>query len=87
MIGTWTTIELCEALEMGYKITAIYAATSYTSVKGLMKDYVMHFLRMKICNNNPMNKDQGDAINRYHKRIGFKEWKDIAPEETSKTPD
>lgn len=53
MTGTWTTLELRKALEMGYVIDHIYAATPYTGVKGLINDYVMRFLRMKICNNKP----------------------------------
>lgn len=86
MVGTWTTLELRKALEMGYHITQIFAATSYTSIKGLMNDYIMHFSRIHICNNTPMDKEQYDAVDSYNKRIGIKDWKDISPEDTSNNP-
>lgn len=61
-------------------------ATSYTRAKGLINDYVVHFLRVNVCNSLPMGKEQCDAVSRYHKIIGFKDWEDISPEETSNTP-
>lgn len=86
MVGACTTLKLRTALNMGYQITQIYAATSYTCVTSLMKDYVMHLLLVKICNNTPMDKQQCDALNRYHKLFGTKGWKDIFPEDTSIDP-
>lgn len=83
MTRTWTTLELRKAIEMGYVINNIYAATSYTPARGLMEQYMVHFLRMKICNIKPLNKEQCEEVNHYHKRIGFKGWKDIMPEETT----
>lgn len=87
MTGTWTTIELRKSLEMGYKIKRRYAATSYTPVNGLMKECLMHALRMKLCNNKTLSRQQCDEISQYHKRIDFKEWKHIDPEATSKSQD
>lgn len=85
LVGTWTTLDLRKALEMAYQITQVHAAASYTSVKCLMKYYVIHVLRVKICN-NPLGKEQCDDVNNYHKGICFKDWKDISPEYASGTP-
>lgn len=70
---------------MGYYITRLYAATSYTGVKALMNDYAMHFLRMQICNNKPLDEEQCGEVTSYHKGIGFQDWKDISPEDASNT--
>lgn len=85
MTGTWMTLELHKAVDMGYWIIEVHAATSYTSAKGLMNDYIMYFLRMHMCNNKPMNTEQRGEVNRNHKTIGFKDWKDIPPDDTSNT--
>lgn len=55
-------------------------------LKGLMKDYFMYFLRMQICKNEPKSEEQCAVVNNDHKRIGFKVWKDISPEDTSNSP-
>ena len=51
MTGTWTTVELRMALKKGYQIKKIYATAEYDRLNGVMKEYVGHFLQMKIENN------------------------------------
>lgn len=42
MAGTWTALELCKALETGYKITQICAAASYTRVHDMHRSGTLH---------------------------------------------
>ena len=44
----WSSIELKNALEKGYKITKIYSALQYDKYNGLMKKYVGAFLKVKV---------------------------------------
>ncbi len=81
---TWTSIELKKALEVGYKITRIYAALEYKKVTGLMKQYVEHFLKMKIENNKTLTQEECDKLNDSHKRMGFNVV--IEPQNTCKNP-
>lgn len=53
MTGTWTSVELRKALEMGHKITRIHSAVEHKRCQGLMKVYVEYFFRMNICNSKP----------------------------------
>ena len=68
---TWTSIELKKALELGYKITHIYAALEYKKVTGLMKQYVEHFLKMNIENSKTLTQEECHKLNDSHKRMGF----------------
>ena len=37
-----------------------------------MKDYVAHFIQMKIENEKELTQAQCDTINEYHEKLGFK---------------
>ena len=45
---TWSSVELKLALEKGYVITKIHSAIAYKKFNGLMRDYVGHFIKIKI---------------------------------------
>ena len=47
---TWASPELKLALQKGYEITKIHSAVAYKRYNGLMKEYVGHFIKMKIEN-------------------------------------
>ena len=69
--GTYTSIELKKALELGYVITKIYVGYEYKKYNGLMKDYVKCFVKMKIENTKNYTKEEVDEINKYHESIGL----------------
>ena len=69
--GTYTSIELKKALELGYVITKIYVGYEYKKYNGLMKDYVKCFVKMKIENSKNYTKEEVDEINKYHESIGL----------------
>ena len=68
--GTYTSIELQKALEVGYKIIKIHVGYEYKKYNGLMRDYVKCFVKMKIENTECYTKEEADAINKYHTSIG-----------------
>ena len=37
-----------------------------------MKDYVAHFIKMKIENSGLMTDEECEEVNEYHKNLGFK---------------
>jgi hypothetical protein len=48
LTGTWTTIEINKAVEMGYKIKEVYEVWHFQErTKGIFKDYVAEFLKIK----------------------------------------
>ena len=81
---TWASVEFKLALEKGYEITNIHAAVAYKRFKGLMKDYVGTFIKMKIENSGVKIQEECDEVNDYHARLGFK-FK-IKPEDTANNP-
>ena len=68
---TFASVELKKALEIGYTITKIYSALQYKKYNGLMKDYVAHFIKMKIENSGLMTDEECNEVNEYHKNLGF----------------
>ncbi len=68
---TYCSVELKLALSKGYKITKIHAALQYENYTGLFKNYVEHFIQMKIENNKPLDQKECDRINEHHKEIIF----------------
>ena len=72
MTGTWSSVELQRALQVGYVITKIHAAVAYGKHPGLMKDYVGDFIKMKIENEKELTQSECDTINKYHQDLGFK---------------
>ena len=81
---TWASVELKVALEKGYEITKIHSAVAYKRFKGLMKDYVGNFIKMKIENSGIKTQPECDEINEYHTRLGFTF--EIKPEDTADNP-
>ena len=81
---TFASVELKRALEVGYKITKIYSALQYKKYNGLMKDYVAHFIKMKIENSGKMTQEECQEVNKYHKDLGFDF--EIKPENCKKNP-
>ncbi len=55
---TWTSIELKTALEKGYTFGKIHAALECSKLDVLMKDYVGHFLKLKIANNGVLTQKE-----------------------------
>ena len=68
---TWTSIEIKEAIQYGYKITKVYTALKFEKYTGLMKDYVEFFLKNKIENNKHYTAEECKRINGSHKQLGF----------------
>ena len=66
---TFASVELKKALEIGYTITKIYSALQYKKYNGLMKDYVAHFIKMKIENSGLMTDEECNEVNEYHKNF------------------
>jgi hypothetical protein len=79
-----TSIELQFALKLGYKITKIHSALEFKKMRGLMKDYVEFFLKIKIENNKHYTPEECDRINNSHKKLGFSF--EIKSENTCKNP-
>lgn len=47
-VGTYTTVELGKAVELGYKVVRLYEIWHYpTKVTGLFKTYIQRFLKLK----------------------------------------
>jgi hypothetical protein len=80
---TFASVELKLALEKGYKIK-IHSAIQYDKYKGLMKDYVEYFLKVKVENNKHYTPEECLKINEAHKAMGFNF--EIQSENTSKNP-
>ena len=80
---TFSSIELKYALEKGYTIK-IHSALEYSRYKGLMKDYVEFFLKMKIENNEHYTPEECEKINKSHNALGFSF--EIKSENTKKNP-
>ena len=72
MTGTWSSVELQRALQVGYVITKIVAAVAYEKHPGLMKDYVGDFINMKIENQKELTQSECETINKYHQDLGFR---------------
>ena len=68
---TFSSIELKYALEKGYTIDKIHSALAYNKHKGLMKDYVEFFLKIKIENNKFYTPEECERINKSHNDLGF----------------
>jgi hypothetical protein len=81
---TFTSVELKEAINVGYKITRIYSALKFEKYTGLMKDYVEFFLKMKIENNKHYSPEECNRINSSHKKLGFTF--EVKSEDTCKNP-
>ena len=80
---TYSSLELKYALEKGYTIK-IHSALEYSRYKGLMKDYVEFFLKMKIENNEHYTPEECEQINKSHSDLGFTF--EIKSENTRKNP-
>ena len=68
---------------MGYKIK-IHSALEYKKYKGLMKEYVDFFLKMKIENYKFYSPEECERINKSHRDLGMN--LEIVSENTSKNP-
>ena len=79
---TFSSVELQLALKMGYKIK-IHSALEYKKYKGLMKEYVEMFLKMKIENYKFYSPEECERINKSHKDLGMN--LKIVSENTSKS--
>jgi hypothetical protein len=84
MSGTWCSVELKKAIEMGYVISNIHAGFKYKVIAGLMKKYVEFFLNIKTCNSGVKNAEECNALNKSHTALGLDIH--ISPGETSKNP-
>jgi hypothetical protein len=71
MHGTWDTLSLQRAIKEGYTITKIYSGFAYKQYTGLMKGYVEHFVKMKICNSGIKTLDQCEKLNKEHQELGL----------------
>ena len=58
--GTWTSIEVKKAIEMGYVIDEIHGGFKYKQCTGLMKKYVEFFLKIKTANNKQLTTEECD---------------------------
>jgi hypothetical protein len=48
-IGTWSTLEINKAFEMGYKITKIYEVWNFEETStNMFKSYIAKFLKIKL---------------------------------------
>ncbi len=65
---TYHTPELRAALKEGYKITKIYSCERYKAKRGLFKEFIECFYKMKIENSEAYTPEQCEAINK-----GFKD--------------
>ena len=70
--GTWSSVEIKRALEVGYVITKKHSALEYEKYPGLMKDYVGFFIQMKIENETELTQLECDTINKHRNNLGFK---------------
>jgi hypothetical protein len=68
---TFASVELKRALEVGYTINKIYGAWQYKQYNGLLKDYVAHFIKMKIENSGTMTDEECNEVNKYPDNLGF----------------
>ena len=71
MTGTWCSVELKKAIELGYIISNIHSGFKYKVITGLMKKYVEYFLKIKTCNSGVKNDAECDALNKTHKALGL----------------
>ena len=60
----YTSVELKFALEEGYKITKFYGFDSYLKRRGLLKEYVEFFYKMKIENTRFYTPEECAEINK-----------------------
>jgi hypothetical protein len=67
---TFASVEVKLALQLGYKIN-IHSALEFQKYKGLMKDYVEFFLKIKIENNQHYSPEECEHINKSHQAMGF----------------
>ena len=65
---------------MGYKITKIYSADSYKRKRGLFKEYVEFFYKMKLCNSKHLSQKECDEYNKKNLIMGLNIT--IKPDET-----
>ena len=84
MTGTWCSVELKKAIEMGYVISNIHGGFKYKVITGLMKKYVEFFLKIKTCNSGVKNAVECEELNKSHTVLGLDIH--ISPGETSKNP-
>ena len=82
--GTWTSIEVKKAIEMGYVIDEIHAGFKYKQFIGSMKRYVEFFLKIETANNKQLTIEECDELNTKHKELGLDIT--IKPDETAKNP-
>lgn len=48
-VGTWTSIEILKAIELGYEILEVYSVLHFEETScELFRGYILHFFRMKI---------------------------------------
>ena len=81
---TYSSVELKRALEKGYTISRIYAASEYKRYTGLMKNYVETFIKLKVENSGKKTQEECDEVNKAHRDLGFEI--EIKPENTMKNP-
>ena len=82
ILGTWTTIELVKALEMGYQIVKIYEVYHWentskfdpsTGSSGLFSGYVNQFLKIKQMASGWPEWCQGDEAKQAQYLANYKE--------------
>ena len=71
MSGTWCSVELKKAIELGYIISNIHAGFKYKVINGLMKKYVEYFLKIKTCNSGVKSDAECNALNKSHEALGL----------------
>ena len=84
MSGTWCSVDLKKAIEMGYVISNIHAGFKNKVIIGLMTKYIEFFSNIKTCNSGVKNAAECDELNKSHTALGLDIH--INPGETSKNP-
>lgn len=70
--GTWSTIEVNKALEMGYKVTDVYEVWDFDKSNSLWKGYVTAFMKLKL-ETSPHNYPSNEAYARdIEEKMGIK---------------
>ena len=66
MSGTWCSVELKKAIEMGYITSYIHAAFKYKIINAFMNNYVELFLKLESCNSGVKNAAECDQLSKAH---------------------
>ena len=82
--GTWCSVELKNAIDIGYILSNIHSGFNYKVIPGLMNKYVEFFLKLKTCNRGFKNAAACDQLNKSHRDLGL--YIHISLGETSTNP-